>query len=93
MEGKGENETRTEGVLNCLVWQSHPQMYPSASQNPSTSQSITESQMELELVKLQAPLLTYLTSLTLSFFMDKTGTHFYPREVRINGNNSSVPGP
>lgn len=49
--------------------------------------------MKLELVKLQAPLLTYLTSLTLSFFMDKTGTHFYPREVRINGNNSSVPGP
>lgn len=34
MEGKGENETRTEGVLNCLVWQSHPQMYPSASQKP-----------------------------------------------------------
>lgn len=53
--------------------------------------------MELELVKLQAPLLTYLltylTSLTLSFFMGKTGTHFYPRELRTNGNNSSVPGP
>lgn len=30
MEGKRENEiVRPEGVLTCLVWQSHLQMYPS----------------------------------------------------------------